>query len=437
VHTLLATLRERIRESYWFIPSAMGLGAFLLAVVSLALEGKVTSSWLSSFGWVYTRDAEGARQLLSMIGGSLITVTGVVFSVTLVALTNASSQFGSRVLRTFARDTGNKVVLGAFLGTFLYCLLVMRTITGGNNGFVPHFAVLVGIALSMVSFGLLIYFIHHVISIVQADNVITAISHDLNATIARMFPSQLGSPADNLSSSTVSSLLGQPAEVVTAPISGYLESIDDAALLKCAAKGNLTIEIVCSPGEFVFCGSKVALIRPPRGPEVREDLQKAFSIAKERSYVQDIGFAFQQLVLVATRSLSPAINDQLLAMTCIDRLCESLALIGERQLPCRYRMDEDGNVRIVAPSFRYTEIVRMALALISEVASDSAAVISHILYSIGRTISVVDVPELQSALVSYAGELHLRALQSLTTEVDRRTVEGAYRNAIPSLPKVA
>src|SRR4051812_32219546 len=108
----------------------MGAASLALAVLSLSFEKDLSSSWLASSGWIYTRDAEGARQLLSMIGGSLITVTGVVFSVTLVALTNASSQLGTRILRTFARDTGNKIVLGAFLGTFLYCLLIMRTITG-------------------------------------------------------------------------------------------------------------------------------------------------------------------------------------------------------------------------------------------------------------------------------------------------------------------
>ena len=327
--TFLAKAHEHLSESYWFIPAGMGLGSVVLAVACLALEEKVTHSWLATSGWIYTRDATGARQLLSTIGGSLITVTGVVFSITLVALTNASSQFGTRILRTFSRDTGNKVVLGAFVGTFLYCLLIMRTITGGPNGFVPHFSVLVGIALSILCFALLIYFIHHVIRVVQADNVITALSNDLNGTIVRMFPSRIGDP--NAPTSTfLAPSMSDSATPVRSCAAGYVESVDNEAILRCATECNVVVEIICSPGAFVFCGATLARILPNPEPEVANAVAGAFNLGTERSYVQDFEFAFQQLVLVATRSLSPAINDQLLAMTCIDRLCEALVVLVRR-----------------------------------------------------------------------------------------------------------
>jgi uncharacterized membrane protein len=418
--TSFSKMRERIRESYWFIPASMGIGSVLLAAGCLAVEGEVTSSWLASSGWIYTRDATGARQLLATIGGSLITVTGVVFSVTLVALTNASSQFGTRILRTFARDTGNKVVLGAFVGTFLYCLLIMRTITGGPNGFVPHFSVLVGIALSMLCFGLLIYFIHHVIRVVQADNVITELSNDLNGTIARMFPSRIGDPAGPAPQFSAPSL-HQSATPVIAEMAGYVESVDSDAILKGAVKNNITVEILCSPGAFVYCGSTLAVIRPECEPAVAQALARAFNIDSERSYVQDLGFAYQQLVLVATRSMSPAINDQLLAMTCIDRLCESLVVLGARQLPSRHRSDEDGHIRVVTPPIYYTEIVRIALSLVSEVSRDSAAVSSHILKSVGHVLEATEVPELRKAL----------------REVDRAAVSRAYERAMGYEQKAA
>jgi uncharacterized membrane protein len=427
--TFLGNAREHLRESYWFIPGCMGLGAVLLAIASLAAEGEVSSSWLASSGWIYTRDPTGARQLLSTIGGSLITVTGVVFSVTLVALTNASAQFGTRILRTFARDSGNKVVLGAFVGTFLYCLLIMRTITGGPNGFVPHLSVLVAIALAMLCFALLIYFIHHVIRIVQADTVITALSNELNGTILRMFPSGLGDRGTPKPSSDTPSLSEFATPVLTGT-AGYVQSIDNDAILKYGSENNIVVEIICSPGSFVFCGSTLALMTPSAGPEAVHSVAGAFNVGSERSYVQDVEFAFQQLVLVATRSLSPAINDQLLAMTCIDRLCETLVVLGRRELPSRFRADDKGTIRVIAPQIQYADIVGMAFSLVAEVSRDSAAVTSHLLCRIGYVLQNIQVSELRAALQSFASVLYSRSMQTLSSDADLGTVTRAYNTAL-------
>jgi len=414
----------------------MGFGAVLLATFSLSIESDFTSSSLASSGWIYTRDASGARQLLSTIGGSLITVTGVVFSVTLVALTNASSQFGSRILRTFARDTGNKVVLGAFVGTFLYSLLIMRTITGGQNGFVPHLSILVAIALSMLCFALLIYFIHHVIRILQADNVVTALSNDLNSTMVRMLPVEDDNPTRD--SAEVPLQLGteKPTEVV-AQSSGYLESIDTAEILKYAQSADTTIQIACAPGDFIFCGSVLARLGVNGDQQLTHKIASAFNLESERSYVQDIEFAFQQLVLVAVRSLSPAINDQLLAMTCIDRLSEALELAERRQLPSRFQRDTDGRIRVSSPSLRYGDIVSMAFSLVSEVSRENAAVTAHILENIGRLLEQTHKSELRVAIQNLATDVHRRALQCLDSEVDRLTVQRAYEQIYAGIHRAA
>lgn len=423
VNTFFTKLRERLRESYWVIPAAMGSGAVILAAVSLGLETEFGSSSLAASEWIYTRDASGARELLSTIGGSLITVTGVVFSVTLVALTNASTQFGTRILRTFARDTGNKVVLGAFLGTFLYCLLIMRTITGGPDGFVPHLSVIVGIALSMLCFALLIYFIHHVIRIVQADNVVTALSHDLNSTVDRVLPQAAdhSKPAAHFSQIATERCTHVPARS-----SGYLESIDIAAILKCAQRADTTVEILCSPGDFVFSGAVLAHVGVRDNQQLADNIARAFNLESERSYVQDLEFAFQQLVLVGIRSLSPAINDQLLAMTCVDRLCESLEAAGQRRLPAVFHTDSDGKLRVIVPSLTYSDIVRMAFSLMAEVSRENAAVTAHILEGLGRVLIRVQTPELRAAILSLAEEVHSRSVECLTSAVDRNTVEFAY-----------
>ncbi len=149
--------------------------------------------WVDKLGWIYTRGPDGARAVLSTIAGSMITVAGVVFSVTIVALSLASNQFGPRLLRNFMRDRGNQIVLGTFVATYLYCLLVMRTVQGMDGSqFVPHLSVTVAILMAVASLGVLIYFIHHVAVSIQAPELIANVAHELHEAIDRLFPEELG-----------------------------------------------------------------------------------------------------------------------------------------------------------------------------------------------------------------------------------------------------
>lgn len=151
-------------------------GAAALAFATVALDEAFANEWLQALGWVYTGGAEGASLVLSTIAGSMITIAGVVFSMTLVALSLASSQLGPRLLRNFMRDTTNQAVLGTFVSTFVYCLLVLRTIRRAEETlFVPHLSVTIGVLFALASLGVLIYFIHHVSVSIQADEVVARI----------------------------------------------------------------------------------------------------------------------------------------------------------------------------------------------------------------------------------------------------------------------
>ena len=144
--------------------------------------------------WIYTGGTDAARSLLSSVAGSMVSVVATAFSITIVALQLASSNFGPRLLRNFMQDTGNQIVLGTFIATFIYCFLVLQTIHGKGDGysfFVPHLSVTVGTVLAIPSMGVLIYFIHHASTIIQASHVITQVSDDLANTIDRLFPEQI------------------------------------------------------------------------------------------------------------------------------------------------------------------------------------------------------------------------------------------------------
>lgn len=158
----------------------MAAVAVALALVSVTVDDPVTE-WLAlNLGWRFTGGAEGASAVLGIIAGSMITIAGVVFSMTLVALSLTSSQLGPRLLRNFMSDTSTQVVLGTFIATFVYCLLVLRTIRRAEEvAFVPHLSVSLGVLLAVAGVGVLIYFIHHVSVSIQANEVAARIGTEL------------------------------------------------------------------------------------------------------------------------------------------------------------------------------------------------------------------------------------------------------------------
>jgi uncharacterized membrane protein len=190
--TRLRASWEYLRGTYWAVPSAMAVAAVGLSVAMIQLDEAATAGLLDRLSWVYTGGPEGARAVLSTIAASMITVAGVTFSITIVALTLAAQQFGPRLLRNFLRDLGNQVVLGTFVSTFIYCLLVLRTVRGSDDEeFVPHLPVTVGVILAM-SLGVLIFFIHHVATSIQASRIIANVAEDLEGAINRLFPETIG-----------------------------------------------------------------------------------------------------------------------------------------------------------------------------------------------------------------------------------------------------
>src|SRR5687767_1515596 len=183
MRTRLHHLWETLTTGYWFVPAVMMLAAALAAFLLLYIDRTVIGARV---GWLYVGGADGAKTLLSTVAGSVITVAGVVFSITIASLTQAASQFGPRLLRNFMRDRGNQVTLGTFVATFLYCLLVLRAIHGrleDGVAFVPQASVTGAVVLAVASIAVLVYFIHHVSVSLQAPSVVAAIRADLDATI--------------------------------------------------------------------------------------------------------------------------------------------------------------------------------------------------------------------------------------------------------------
>ena len=225
--------------SFWFVPAVMVLNAVLLATVLITVDATVDLHALERWPLVFGAGAAaGARGLLSAVAGSMITVAGVVFSITLVSLSLTSSQYTSRVIRNFIRDRVNQVVLGMFVGIFAYCLVVLRTFRGADDGaFVPALAVMGGLILAFAGIAFLIYYIHYISMSVQASSIIDKVSQEIIRAVDHLFPKVLSeSEEENGEDNRQPSLVNQPWPAVPSRQTGYIENIDITVLLAAALK---------------------------------------------------------------------------------------------------------------------------------------------------------------------------------------------------------
>jgi len=277
-------------------------------VAMLTLDRRGASGAIVELGWTYTGGPEGARSLLSTVAGSMVSVAATAFSITIVALQLASSNFGPRILRNFMQDTGNQLVLGTFIGTFIYCLLVLRTIHGEGDGysvFVPQLSVTVGMILAITSIGVLIYFIDHAATIIQASHVISEVSADLNDAIKRLFPAKIGHGASQHKRSfgEVPTNFDAEAFPIKATGSGYIQAIDDERLMEIACQQNLLLRLKYRPGKFVVKGSDLVMVFPEKrvNPKLTTQINDAFILGAERNQQQDVEFPINQLVYYSCR----------------------------------------------------------------------------------------------------------------------------------------
>lgn len=418
LNTRLANLWESFRTGYWFVPTVMTAGSFALWVLMLLIEDRVQGRSVNRLGWVFGGGPEGAREVLSAIAGSMITVTGVVFSVTIVSLTLASQQFGPRLLRHFMRDRGNQIVLGTFISTFLYCLLVLRTIRGTEETtYVPHISVTVGVVLAIASVGVLIYFIHHVASLMQAPRIVAEVAEELSKTIETSFP---GADEDDGKENPVADVVQIPRcfDVESGPVryrkNGYLQIIDKESLMGTAEKYDLLLRLTFRAGDFIVAGSTIAMVWPGHvlNERVEEEIANTFIVGPARTPTQDPGFLFDELAEVAVRSLSPSVNDPFTAMNCIDYLSAALVKLGNRQPHSIYLHGESGELRIIANFLTFEEALRKSFDHIRQYSASSAPVTNHLLDTL-QTIALLLRPKrryqlLQQAIMIKRGSRALR-----------------------------
>ena len=423
-----------LRASFWFVPGLMVVGSVVLAALALTIDTVLAGTPLPP--WVYTGGADGARTLLSTIAGSMVTVAGVGFSITIVALVLASTQFGPRLLSLFMRDVTSQATLGVFTGTFTYCVLVLRTIRGeeeAGGAFVPQVAMTIAIVITLLSVAALVYFFHHVAVSIQAPKLVAAVARDLDHAIDRLAATR----ATRHGPAPEADAIPDPGSdtIVSASSNGYVQVVDDRALIALATEHDLCTRLLTRPGLFVVAGNPIIAVRRAEtvGSDVLDALRDAVIIGDVRTAEDDIEFSVRQLVEVALRALSPAINDPFTAMAAIDWLGAALARLAGEEWPARYRHDAAGRLRMVAEVPTFAGVTHTIFSRIRHYGGTSPVVLNRLLEAVAAFGPRVH-DEADRRLVLDETEAVLRMGRALlTSESDVKELEKRHAAALTAL----
>ena len=430
----------QIRSSLWFIPVVMSCVAVTLAFVTIILNDPIKDFLEYSLSLTFSGGAEGASAVLKTIAGSMITIAGVVFSITLVALSLVSSQLGPRLLRNFMRDPVTQVVLGTFVATFLYCLVVLRTVRRSDSPeeivlFVPHLSVSLGVLFAVLSVGVLIYFIHHVSVSIQANNVVARVGSELLKIIDDLYPKKTARDTlktEELPSADFLEMFSRESRPVPATNDGYLQFIDRDVLMEWAVKEDAVIRLEQQTGQYVIAGRPLVRIWPREKitDHLPQQINRAIALDDERTPSQDIEFAVLELVEIALRALSPSLNDSFTAIACINQLGSALCRLAQREIPSPYLLDDQKQLRVIAPTRGFSEITDAAFNQIRRNVRSNVQVTIHLLETLATVAYFVHRPEDRATLLRQAEMLVRGARKGLPEELDRWVVEERYQAVV-------
>jgi len=402
-----------LRTGLLFRPVLITAVLALLAFGLVELERRGSIKPFIDGGWFFRNDPGSAQTVLGAIGGSMMSVISIVYSVMLVALSLASVQFSPRILGAFVRDKVSQRTLGIFIGTFVYCLVVMRSVSA-DPPWVATWATVGGMVLGLMCLLALIYFIHHIATGIQVTNIVNRIGNETEDVIEDVYPvvQPLATPPPT-----------EGAASVVSPRAGYLQLVDYEGLASLARMHRILIYVTPEPGDYVPRKSELArLVGPDVPPAAAAECAAAFDVGPVRTMQQDVGFGIRQLVDIALKAISPAVNDPSTATICIDRLGSLLADIGRR--PTGNRVIADGaQALVVAPQPTFVALVDLAFNQLRQYGRGDLAVSIRLIAAIERAARSA-TPEGRQHLLHHA-ELVEAGLSNSFLPADRAHFDAA------------
>lgn len=425
----LREVRERLRNSLWFLPTVAVVLAIALGLLLVRYEvGQEGFASRLAFGG----GSQGARAVLQVIAGSVMTVVSVSFSLVVVALVNASNQYSPRVLSTFLRDRSQRIVLATFLATVAYSVVVLRTVPSVDSD-VPRMAVTVAVLLAFASLAAFVHFIHHITQSIRVESVLNGVADDTERAIAEMLPR----PADRLSAAHFPAV-PDDAAALPAQTSGFVQAYYCGRLARRARDDGLRLVFRRRVGERVTAGTTLAHAwPPPTDPQSLEELvaaaNGAVSTGRERTLDQDVAFGVRQLVDIALRALSPGVNDPTTATDALGRLTPVLGALAQLPLGPWAAHDEDDDPRVLlpAPTFaEYLEIVVPQVVIYG--ATDPTAMIAlvRLLEDVG---ALCEDDERRDLVTTHIRACAAAASEHLTEAAARSMVARAVHEALEGL----
>lgn len=409
--------------TFWFLPVLIIVFSILLSGGLISLDSSVV---ISQEGWIrffLVNSSDSARSILSTISGAMMTVAGTVFSITLVALTLASSQFGPRLIKKFMYVRLNQAVLGSYISTYLYCLLVLNAVSDNDNyTFIPSISILVAIFAAIANIILLIIFIHQIAMSIQADHIISDISNFISRQVETLFPEKMGNENEKDEIIDITTAISRYKKhfSIRSPRSGYLQYIDSEVLVEIITKNEALLELHFRPGGFLVKGVDIGMLYSDKTPD-EDELAKIldqFVIGNTQTSQQDIEFSINQMVQIACRALSPGVNDPYTAIACIDNLTATISYLSQAKFPSKYRFDENGNLRVIADISDFEGVLDAAFNQIRQFSEGSTAVIIRLMESLSIIYGLTNNDMYKKAVIKHADMVLAVGLRTIKEKND-------------------
>lgn len=398
---------NELKATFWLVPVLIIISSVLLSIGLVYLDSITTLPQHELIRFLFVKNADSARSILSTISGAMIGVAGTVFSVTLVVLTLASSQFGPRLIKNFMYVRLNQIVLGSYISTYLYCLLVLNALrdTDGYT-FIPSISIFAAIFAAIVNIILLITFIHQIAISIQADKVISDISDIIYSQVKSLFPEKMGDEQESVKSVDTGNIKSEYKKIIPLPCpkSGYLQYMDSESLMEIITGQDALLEIKYRPGEYLVKDMEIGIlyVNDDLDEEKTDDIVQQFVIGKTKTSQQDIEYSIHQMVEIAVRALSPGVNDPYTAIACIDNLTSAMCYLATVKFPSKYRFDKENKLRVIADTLDFEGILDAAFNQIRQFSGGSIAVIIRLMEALITINEFAKKESYQRAVIKHA-----------------------------------
>ncbi len=423
----LKTYWEYLSTSLWFLPSLMMLGGLLLAEGALFLDGPVQIPAGPVLGLVnFAGTNEVARDIASNLLAGMMTIASLVFSITMVVLTLAASQFGPRLVRSFMAKGFTQFVLGTYLGTIIYCLIVVFALGQRPADDLMSMPSLSG-AVALVAFCvfLLALFLHGLARSIDTETLVETVGREVDGQILKL--PENGGPA---SSGTPARRRDRPKAVDHGKCfgtrqSGYVQAVELEEMVHLAAANDATVGLLFRAGDYVAAGGQTIVVAPREraSDDLADRIRNLIVIGHRRTPVQDPEFSIRHLVEIAVRALSPGINDPYTAAAVVDRLSSSLSLAMARRLPGGEHEDDRGALRVMIEAPSWKSLVGAAFNQIRQNGSSKPLVVIHMLGAIARIADHARVVDQVEPLGAQLQAIVRQALPQTPEKIDASEIK--------------